>query len=148
MDCTERSAYDEEDRIKRGRLFSTMTIDSGIDMLQSFDDTENKDEEIQDEVLSTDHYAKDSHLIIKIHDSSITAKKMVLWKNFGFFRAILASTAVIDDDNFTILTLNEVNSDDLQYILSFFDENSREIEGNKLIVLSVYHHYFHNYYHS
>lgn len=130
MDCrSSEKSVSEEKSARNVRLLSSTTVDSGISMSMrpvAEEGTLCKKSKPPQQITD---------LVIKIDDVFLPVKKMVLWENSGFFRSILASTAVIDDDDFKILTLHEVNPHDLQYVLSFFEDPYQEVDGKQFFIL-------------
>ena len=62
---------------------------------------------------------------------------MVLWENSGLFRGILASTAVVDDEGFQMLTIHGINPHDMEYILTFFDDPFRQVDGRLQLTMFI-----------
>ncbi|XP_065061041.1 uncharacterized protein LOC135688222 [Rhopilema esculentum] len=140
---TDKQNQAEECKAKRTRrLFSSASsIDSGIFISPYLDKILN-DSEIQSTeeiIIENCHWStEEADLILDLEGLLFPVKRMLLWENSGFFKAILANVSLLDDDTFQVLKVKGINPHDMEDILRYFHDEYLDIpEIEVLDVLKV-----------
>ena len=114
----------------RPRLLSSNTIDSGIFVSPKLHPIITHMPEKDDIIMECCKWCTEtSDLILKVEESLFPVKRMVLWENSLLFRGILSSVAVMDDEEFNVLTLNGISAYEVEDILPHFYDPFLQVPG-------------------
>ena len=115
------------------RLFSSSSsTDSGV-FISLYLDNILHDSEIQstEEIIIENCLwsTEEADLILDLEGLLFPVKRMLLWENSGFFKAVLANVSLLDDDTFQVLKVKGINPHDMEDILRYFHDEYLNIPG-------------------